>query len=435
MALEGTLKDFGLADIFQMIGLQKKTGVLTLKGPIETVHVLFLDGKIVYADSENKRIEDRLGTVLVNRRLITKEQLAEALEKQKQTLRRLGHILVNDGYMSREKMQEALYLQVSQILYRLFRWSDGQYKFSQEETIDYDEQNFLPIPPENILMQGMQMIDEWPIIEKKIRSFDMVFEKAEVGEEGIRIKEDEDDLLGDDFDLGLDLDEPSKEEEEEEEEEGVISLSSVEAEIYELVNGSRTVREITYRSSRNEFVTCRTLYDLLGRNLIAEVRKKKPAAADTVQAPVAVPRDRHPFLAALGYLFFLGVALVSLATFWMNPVNPINWFNKPHEPVTLLGEDITRIRLERLDYAVQVYELQYGALPGSLEDLVEKRFVSPRAILDPWGRTYTYRPGEDGDYLLIGTDSEGQADPDLIIHRPASHRPPAGRRGAVSPGS
>ena len=32
MALEGTLKDFSLADIFQLIGLQRKTGVLTLRG-------------------------------------------------------------------------------------------------------------------------------------------------------------------------------------------------------------------------------------------------------------------------------------------------------------------------------------------------------------------------------------------------------------------
>ena len=30
MALEGTIKDFGLPDIFQLIGLQRKTGHLTL---------------------------------------------------------------------------------------------------------------------------------------------------------------------------------------------------------------------------------------------------------------------------------------------------------------------------------------------------------------------------------------------------------------------
>ncbi|MCK5878165.1 MAG: DUF4388 domain-containing protein, partial [Holophagae bacterium] len=31
MALEGTLKDFSLADIFQLIGIQKKTGMLVLR--------------------------------------------------------------------------------------------------------------------------------------------------------------------------------------------------------------------------------------------------------------------------------------------------------------------------------------------------------------------------------------------------------------------
>ena len=44
MALEGTLRDFSLADIFQLIGLQRKTGVLTLRGKDETVTVTILDG-------------------------------------------------------------------------------------------------------------------------------------------------------------------------------------------------------------------------------------------------------------------------------------------------------------------------------------------------------------------------------------------------------
>ena len=37
MALEGTIKDFGLPDIFQLIGLQRKTGHLTLSNDKESV--------------------------------------------------------------------------------------------------------------------------------------------------------------------------------------------------------------------------------------------------------------------------------------------------------------------------------------------------------------------------------------------------------------
>ena len=51
MALEGTIKDFGLPDIFQLIGLQRKTGLLTLKNEKEHVTVAFENGMVVMADS------------------------------------------------------------------------------------------------------------------------------------------------------------------------------------------------------------------------------------------------------------------------------------------------------------------------------------------------------------------------------------------------
>ena len=65
MALEGTIKDFGLPDIFQLIGLQRKTGTLTLQSGKEEVTVTFENGMVVMADSSAKRLEDRLGHVLV----------------------------------------------------------------------------------------------------------------------------------------------------------------------------------------------------------------------------------------------------------------------------------------------------------------------------------------------------------------------------------
>ncbi|MFI5183166.1 MAG: DUF4388 domain-containing protein, partial [Vicinamibacteria bacterium] len=86
MALEGTIKDFGLPDIFQLIGLQRKTGLLTLKNDKEQVTVTFENGMVVMADSSAKRLEDRLGNVLVKQGKLGKERLDEALSTQKATL-------------------------------------------------------------------------------------------------------------------------------------------------------------------------------------------------------------------------------------------------------------------------------------------------------------------------------------------------------------
>ena len=95
MALQGTIRDFGLPDIFQLIGLQRKTGILTLINDKdkESVTVTFETGMVVMADSSEQRLEDRLGNVLVKQGKLSRERLEEALGVQKQTLQRLGHIL------------------------------------------------------------------------------------------------------------------------------------------------------------------------------------------------------------------------------------------------------------------------------------------------------------------------------------------------------
>src|SRR5919112_2556167 len=198
MALEGTLKDFSLADIFQLIGLHRKTGVLTLRGSDDTVTVTFLDGKVVGADPLNRRLENRLGTVLIKTGFLTQDQLNRALEIQKETLQRLGFILTHYGIISQESLREAIQLQIMQIVYRLFRWKDGDYHFSQETTIEYDRDNVVPITAESILMEGARMIDEWPIIEKRICSYDMVFRKKHIAQEIVVVgAEDADEI---DFD-------------------------------------------------------------------------------------------------------------------------------------------------------------------------------------------------------------------------------------------
>ena len=66
-------------------------------------------------------------------------------------------------------------MQISQIVFRVFRWRDGRYQFTPADAVDYDRENFVPMSTDFILMEGIRMVDEWPIIEKKIPSFDIVF--------------------------------------------------------------------------------------------------------------------------------------------------------------------------------------------------------------------------------------------------------------------
>ena len=164
MALEGTIKDFGLPDIFQLIGLQRKTGILTLTSETESITVTFENGMVVMADSSSKRLEDRIGNVLVKQGKLGQERLEEALDVQKQTLQRLGHILTTNSFITGKDLKEALQTQVSQIVFRVFRWRDGHYNFNATDSVDFDRENFNPMSADFILMEGIRMVDEWPII-------------------------------------------------------------------------------------------------------------------------------------------------------------------------------------------------------------------------------------------------------------------------------
>jgi hypothetical protein len=409
MALEGTLKDFSLADIFQLIGLQRKTGVLTLRGKDDAVSVTFLDGKVVGADSLNRRLENRLGTVLIKTGRISGEQLARALEIQKETLQRLGFILTHYQIISAEELKEAIQLQILQIVYRLFRWKDGDYHFSQETTIEYDRDNVIPISAESILMEGARMMDEWPIIEKRIRSYDMIFRKKLTDQEIVVVGEDEADEI--DFDptaaskkkkknLGKDQ----------------IRISEAEKMIYDLVDGTVNVSEIVEVSKLSEFDTNKALYELLTRDLIEEVRGQSAAAVveqkaapldegDVLETPVPLPL----------VVILATLALVSLATTFRNPLNSFAPFTRPTSSVSLTQKAISMQRIEQIGQAIEKYNAVVGRLPQRLPDL-SPSYISPRLLSDPWGNSYKYLQRPDR-YLVIGFTPDGKADTDLLLSR------------------
>ena len=140
MALEGTLRDFSFADILQLISLQRKTGVLTLKSDENVTTVSFINGNIVGASTLNQHTEDLIGLILLKRGEVEDGELKEALQRQEETLQRLGRILIDHGVVTIDTVRSALQQQILQIVYRIFRWNDGDYHFSQVSDIDYDRE-------------------------------------------------------------------------------------------------------------------------------------------------------------------------------------------------------------------------------------------------------------------------------------------------------
>ncbi len=398
MALQGTIGDFGLADIFQLIGMQRKSGILTLERKGETVRVRFVEGRVVGAENVGVKTEDLLGNVLVRTGRIAQPQLDEALAVQRRTLQRLGYILVEQGFLSQDDLRNALQTQVEQIVYRLFRWRAGDYHFEALEHVDFDP-NFTPIGAETILMEGARMVDEWPIIERRIHSDGMVLRRTAVAEAAVGPVRS---IV--DADIPLDLGAPGETETPEE-----VSLSSEEREVLRLVDGHAQVRDVADRLTLGEFDSYRILADLLTRNLVEEVRApvERPASSDGGRT------GRLATWTLTAVLF--AAAAVGVATLPHNRYAP--WDVAVADGATeRLRTFASRGRLERIERAVRLFFLDTGQVPDGIDLLVANGYLSERDVLDPWGRRYGFRAGSNS-YTITGLDPAGRVSEELTLTR------------------
>jgi hypothetical protein len=404
MALVGTIKDFGLADILQLIGLQRKTGLLTLERASDTVTVKFLDGAVVGAETSLRNLEDLLGSVLVRTGRITQAQLREALHLQKTTMQRLGYILVKQKFISSEDLEEALRIQVTQIVYRLFRWREGKYQFAPMDHMEYDNEHFQPLSAETILMEGARMIDEWPILERKIKSPDWVFRKTASGAAlDVPIAS----LLDADIDFGF-QDAPGGGDREG----GAIRLSPEERDILRLVDGVANVQDIVDTSALAEFDVYRLLVELLNRHLIDLV---EVAVEEGVPAPAV---DRRRWASGFLQLIVFALAALGVVTLGTNPYTP--WKLAGHSRETqLLKTYVSKNRLERVEQALQAFYLDRGSMPESLEALAAGGYLPIDDIVDPWGRHYDYQVSPSA-YEIGEHPPAGGAVGEIVIRHPFS---------------
>lgn len=357
MALEGTLKDFSLADIFQLIGIQKKTGILVLREGEDIVRVSFHTGMIVSAESESEQIEPRLGHVLVRKGVISQEQLSKALEVQAESLQRLGQVLVEHNFISSSDLKEALRNQVLQIVYSLFRWKNGHYHFSPQSFVDYDKENFEPISTESILMEGLRMLDEWPLIERVIDDSNIVFvrtEKAKKVRDAFSSSFDEEAFGGD--------------------EEG-LRITPDQQYILQMIDGVSSVKEIADRSKLLEFETYRNLYDLIEGQYV----EKSEYAVSTAFSEYDRLRDEKREYGLPAGIVVIVLFLISLFASFSSSLTHIF----PSYTEIQQNTDVKKVKeLERLD-SVRARMLNrmitndFRLYSGSLIKVGENRYMLP----------------------------------------------------------
>ncbi len=239
MAIEGALQDVSLADICQLLGMGMKTGCLSVTDRSNFGYIYFKKGRVIHASLLNR--PDRLGELLVRNHIITRKDLSAAMEQQAlEKGRRLGEILVDQGSMSEEKLHTYIQMQIEEAVYHLFTWHQGSFYFDTDQAPDEEGIFLVDVPPEALLMEGARRVDEWSQVEKKIPSFDVVFQ----------------------------LDKHPDEAEED------VELTRDQKKILPFVDGVRTVDDIMNEAGLVEFETGKALYGLIQAGFVSRAGER-----------------------------------------------------------------------------------------------------------------------------------------------------------------
>jgi hypothetical protein len=417
MALRGTLDDFGLANVFQIIGQTSKTGTLTARDRDhgEEVKLHFASGNLVRCEASRRQRAELLGTMLRRAEAITEAQLTTALEAQKATHKRLGDCLITLGAMTADELQDFARLQTSETVFRVFLWREGTYEFTATTP---PNPNHAPLKAESLLMEGFRQVDEWPAIRKRLTSYATTFDilqnldvllataaASEADSVEAVGKTPADAESFDDFDLGGGSDAHAVAAK------GPLQdIEHNERLVYGLIQTGRDVQKLIDLSRLGEFETCRALSRLLGAGIIKVNAPQTQTPAPSAEATVGgiAPRRKSINVGSLISARSLGqgrtviglyLGLLLVVTCGLPPWTP--HARSPAQFVDLaLERAMGRGELARLHEALGVYRALYGSYPQNLEALVQSGLLPRRGLGRTWSEPYAYTRSDQA-YMLL----------------------------------
>ena len=175
-ALHGKLRDFGISEVFQLIGQQGKSGILEVGGDEERIDVAFLDGSVAWAATVGPHEDAALGDMLVRVGLLTPDRLVEIerlSEKSPEPFRKLIYQHADVPVPEVDTIDE---LVTRETLFKLLLWSDGSFHF-HAHPVRPRRPDARALPAEQILMDGLRMVDEWRTFHEDAVRDDRVLER------------------------------------------------------------------------------------------------------------------------------------------------------------------------------------------------------------------------------------------------------------------
>jgi hypothetical protein len=299
---------------------------------------------------------------------LTRERADKAREACKSSAQTLGSVVVERGWISEEDGRSVEDLLTRDTIFEVLRWESGSFDF-RAASVEHERERSSLLGAEQILMDGLRMIDEWRSFSQRIPNETAVYQR--VG----RFETFQERRAG-----------SSREQ---------IDRAR---QIFALVDGRLSVRRVVDLSRLGTFDGTRILAELVAEGVI------KPLHPEGVRHLRKQARSGQSRLrsagGALGALVGTAIPLLLLAI--------VAWqAQAPPSPVLgpgLEAEALERLReayaTRRIRNAIDTYRLTEGRWPDVFRDLPAAGYLDAEALAAPEGRPYYSAIRDDGVVFL-----------------------------------
>lgn len=240
MALRGDLASVDLAQVFQMLALNQKVGLLSIQSR-HLWKVLAFDHRGVTVHHNVHVVLDRVVASFVRSGRLDADALEEVQDHAARVGQALTDSLLAGGYLEAAELEQQYRIELEEEVYELFFCRDARFEFyeGQDQIDGYeghtDERFFLHC--DSVVMEAARRIDEWAYIIERVPSTDEFF---------VAIVD------------SISIDE----------------FGAESAALFELLDGRRSVQRIIDLTGLPNFTACKTVGQLLDANAIGPVAEE-----------------------------------------------------------------------------------------------------------------------------------------------------------------
>ncbi len=172
--MEGTVQQVPVWELVAGLFHRRATGVATWEQGRQRRVFYFQNGRIVFARSN--ALDDRLGELLFRQGRLRYRDLVEAAREIRPG-RRLGMVLVERRLLTPEELVQAVLQQVRSIVFHTFAWVEGRWSFEATTSIP-QEVITLNIPMPRLLYTAILQIPHWSVLRRGTLGPETTFQRT-----------------------------------------------------------------------------------------------------------------------------------------------------------------------------------------------------------------------------------------------------------------